>query len=142
MYFDKDEIDAIKDVRKHPKYKFEAPETVGVERLVNICQNLAKKAFGQFAREVVIDQATAEKDNQFIDRNTGLIKRYKGFLVANSIENEFNLSWSDGVDNTIEMQIADREFEMVQIKTTSLTADKIAAGDHTKTEFNTSSLSR
>jgi len=132
MYFDKDEMDTIGDVRKHPKYKLEAPEPVGVERFVCICQKMAKKAFGQFTKEVVIDQTIAEDDNQFIRKNESLIKRYKGFLVANSIENEFNLSWSDGVDNTIEMQIADREFEIVQIKTTGLTADKIAAGDHTK----------
>jgi len=142
MFFDRDEMDAIGDVRKHPKYKLEAPKPVGVERFVCICQKMAKQAFGQFTKEVVIDQVTAENDNQFIRENESLIKRYKGFLVANSIENEFNLSWSDGVDSTIEVQIADRELEIAQIKTTGLTANKVTAGDHTKTEFNTSSLFR
>lgn len=138
MTLDKFETDLLGEARKNNVPSLEVSKPVIGERLINICRGLAQRAFAFPKGQKTIDQAW--RDENFINENSDLIELYTSYIDDGNNSNVNNLFGTEDLVDHFAKNIAVKDAEIIEVKTTPLTKEQVTDKDRFKIKFTPGGL--
>ena len=133
MTLDNFEMNLLKKAQDNIVPSPESHKAINGGRLVNICRGLAQKAFAYPNPEKSPNTLKlANDDNDLIDRNTKLINTYESYIQNGDTSRTGSVFSPNNLIDTFAENIAVKQAEITEVKTTNLTSKQITDKDRFK----------